>query len=161
MSHWLGLGMSGSHHGADLEIQSGRRRITSYTVGRRCCPYPDSAWLRGEIMTDGTHLSRRWVRPREGTATIPPVGSCRRPPVLGIWPALCLEHRTGGHQASGEEAPQRDDQLARKGHDGNAAHAAALVADAGVEPAAELTVPRMLQPQPRQLHRDMAGRARV
>lgn len=51
-----------------------------------------------------------------------------------------------GHQAGGEEAPQRHHQLARQGDDGDALDAAFLSADALLEPQAQGTVGLMAQP---------------
>lgn len=122
------------------------RRITSYPVGRTRRPNPYSAWLWGEAAMNGTHLSRRRVRPGKGTVTIHPARSYPRPAVLEVWSWLCLEHGIGGHEAGGEKAPERDDQLARECHDGDAAHAAALVADAGLKPATEGALGLMHEP---------------
>src|SRR5205807_7818209 len=71
-----------------------------------------------------------------------------------------LEHRSLGHKAGCEIAPERHDQLARQGHDGDA-----LDAFAGIECASpillgEFAVRLMSQPQPGHLDRGATG-ARV
>ena len=55
--------------------------------------------------------------------------------------------------------PQRDHQLARHCHDGDAADAALEVADPLAEPAAQLAFGLMAQPQPGELDRERAGTA--
>src|SRR5213083_1259873 len=76
------------------------------------------------------------------------------------WKLLCLarlEHRMFGHEPGGEIAPQRHDQLARQGDDGNALDPAAGAGRAGPEPLAERAVRLMQQPQPGELDRLVAG----
>jgi hypothetical protein len=69
----------------------------------------------------------------------------------------CLEHRSLGHQAGCDIAPERHHQLARQGHDGEAL---ASVERAMVEPSAERAFRLVPQPQPGQFNRGTAS-ARV
>src|SRR3546814_12889769 len=92
---------------------------------------------RGEVIVDGTHLSQRWVRPRAAPVTIRPVRPPRRSSVLVVCLRSGREHCICGHQPGGQEPPEGDEQLARQSDDGDAPHPAALVADPGLEPAAD------------------------
>ena len=63
----------------------------------------------------------------------------------------------GGDYASGDIAPQGDHQLAGERHDGNAPDTALEIADPRVEPAAQLALGLVAQPQPCELDRQCAG----
>ena len=111
--------------------------ITSYPVGRHGDPDPNTAWLRSETVMGRTLLSRRYVRPRLGPVTAHPVRPQMRSSVSEGVPALCLEDGIGRQQSRGDEAPQRDHQLAGQGHDGDAPDPATLLTDTVMEPSAE------------------------
>jgi hypothetical protein len=67
--------------------------------------------------------------------------------IVRIAPALCgLQHRTLRNLALGYIAPDRNQQLAGEGNDGNPADPPAFIADAGVEPTAQGA--RRLMPLP-------------
>src|SRR3546814_6302939 len=70
---------------------------------------------------------------------------------------VCSSDLICGHQPGGQEPPEGDEQLARQSDDGDAPHPAALVADPGLEPAAERAVRLMAQPQPGELDGDLPG----
>src|SRR5882762_4933040 len=71
---------------------------------------------------------------------------------------LCrLEHRSLGHEAGCEIAPERHDQLARQGHDGDALDALAGIECASPILLGEFAVRLMPQPQPGQFDRGTAG----
>src|SRR5262245_23799006 len=151
MDHGMSVGLTEREQSRGSSRDPKRRsgRITSYAVGQQS-PDPDSSWLQGESLMEGTHLSRRLVRPWLGTVTLHPARTPQRPSVRQP-PLLCLECRILRNQAQRQEAPQRDHQPASQRDDGDPSDAPALLSDTIVEPAAERTLGLVLQPKPRQL----------
>src|SRR5947199_6788159 len=97
--------------------------------------------------------------PEGGTVTIHPAltaanAAAPARPLRSL--RFCLEHRMFGNEPSGEIAPQRRDQLARQGDDGDAFDATAPIERALTEPLTERAVRLMSQPQPGQLDRFVA-----
>src|SRR6202008_1119840 len=89
--------------------------------------------------------------PEGGTVTIHPAHTAARAARLArrLRSLRCgLEHGPLRHEAGGQEAPQRHDQLTRQRNDGDASDAAAALAGSLVEPAAEGAPGLMSQPQP-------------
>ena len=68
-----------------------------------------------------------------------------------------VQHGAGGHHAGFEISPQRHHQLARHRHDGEASDAALDVADPVEEPAGQIAVGLMSDPQPGEFDGELAG----
>src|SRR6266436_2407512 len=128
----------------------------------RLGPYPHSAYLRRGSHEDETHLrnslflAQGWHGHHPSRADC---GRCRETPTRWLKRLdLCrLEHRSLGHKAGCEIAPERHDQLARQGHDGDALDALAGIECASPILLGEFAVRLMSQPQPGHLDRGATG----
>src|SRR5229473_6018442 len=114
---------------------------------------------------DGTHLRNRlFVGPRVARSPSIPRLAAADAATPTRWLKrldLCrLEHRSLGHKAGCEIAPERHDQLARQGYNRDALDALAGIECASPILLGEFTVRLMSQPQPGHLDRGATG-ARV
>src|SRR5207253_10506505 len=125
--------------------------ITSYPVGP-CWPVPIFRMLAARKATWGWDPSTRRLLcwPEGGTVTIHPAltaanAAAPARPLRSL--RFCLEHRMFGNEPGGEIAPQRRDQLARQGDDGDAFDATAPIERALTEPLTERAVGRSAAPR--------------
>src|SRR5712691_1402938 len=134
----------------------GKIRITLYPVGRDS-PYPNSSCTgegKAEKRRDPSEKAG-WLGPWMRTVTrlsfVMSTITGRGGSQAGV------QHGAGGHHAGFEISPQRHHQLARHRHDGDAPQAALDVAHPLAEPAAQFAVGLMIEPQPGQFDRELAG----